>query len=55
MSGLFSICGEQRMHGLLLMVASPVVEHGLSGTQASVIVARGLSCPTACGILLDQK
>ena len=33
------------MHGLLIVVASLVAEHRLSGTQASVAVAQGLiSC-----------
>jgi len=77
--GLFCSHGEQ---GLLasceevqasLAVASLVAEHGLEGTRASVITARGLSgcssraqstgsavmargltCSTACGIFLDQ-
>lgn len=77
--GLFCSHGEQ---GLLasceevqasLAVASLVAEHGLEGTRASVITARGLSgcssraqstgsavmargltCCTACGIFLDQ-
>ena len=37
--------------GLLIVVASPVVEHRLYGTGASVY---GPSCPAACGIFLDQ-
>ena len=36
------------MHGLLITVASPVVEHG------SVVVVHGLSCSTVCGIFPDQ-
>ena len=28
--------------------ASPVARHGLWGTQASAVVAHGLSCPAAC-------
>ena len=44
---LFSSCGEQRLlssctHGLLIAVASLAMEHGLSGTQASALVAPGL-------------
>ena len=51
---------------LLLVLTSPVVQHGLQGTQAlvaaarrlwslgSVVVAHRLSCPVACGIFLDQ-
>ena len=47
----FSSCGERGLlfvavHGLLIAVASLVVEHGLQGTRASVVVARGLS---SCG------
>ena len=53
----FSSCGEQGLsfivvHGLLIAVASLVVEHGL--TWASVVVAHGLHCSAACGIFLDQ-
>ena len=60
--GGLSRCGAQASHS----VASLVVENGLSVTQASVIaapglqstssvvVAKGLSCFTACEILLDQ-
>ena len=36
------------VHGLLITVASPVVEHG------SVVVVHGLSCSTVCGIFPDQ-
>ena len=47
------------VHGLLLAVASLVVEHRLQGTWASVVTAcgaslgavLGLSYPIACGIL----
>ena len=35
-------------------MASLVVEHGLLGTQASAVVAHGLTCPKAYGIFLDQ-
>ena len=54
------------MPGLLIAVASLIVEHRLQGTQASVVEApglqntgpavavHGLSCSTACGILRDQ-
>ena len=43
----FSSCGERGLlfvavRGLLIAVASLVAEHGLLGTRASVIVARGL-------------
>ena len=41
------------VHGLLTAVAS-LVEHRLWGVGASVIVAHGLSCPLACGILSDE-
>ena len=43
------------VRGLLVAMASLVVEYRLSGTQASVAVAHarapahGLSCPKACG------
>ncbi|XDA78183.1 hypothetical protein R6Z07F_008283 [Ovis aries] len=41
--------------GLSRTVAVSVAEHGLEATQASVVVVRGLSCPGACGIFLDQR
>lgn len=40
------------MSGLSLVVASLVVAHGLLGAQALVVVARGFSCPQACGMLV---
>ena len=43
--------------GLSLTVVSGLlflVVHGLWGTGASVVVAHGLSCLTACGIFPDQ-
>ena len=40
--------------GLLIAVASLVLEHKLSGGWASVVVAHGLSHPAACGIFPDQ-
>ena len=56
------------VYGILVAgVASPVVVRGLHGTQAlviaflgiystgSAVVVYGLSCPTACGILPDQR
>ena len=43
-----SSCGE---HGLLIEVASLAVELGVQG---SVVVVRGLSGPTACGIFPDH-
>ena len=54
----FSSCSEQELLfdavlGLLIVGASLVVEHGL-GKQATVVVARGLSCPEACGIFPSQ-
>ena len=67
----FSLIAESRgyslgaMCGLLIAVASLVVEHRLYGTSASVaavpglqsagsiVVAHRFSCPTACGIFLD--
>ena len=39
--------------GLVITVASPVAEHSLSRGR-SVIVAQGLSCLAACGVLPDQ-
>ena len=55
---VFSNCGEQGLLlvavvGLLIVVAS-VAEHRLEGIQPSVVVAHRLTCPTACGIFLDQ-
>ena len=40
--------------GLLIAVASVVVEPWALGVQVSVVVIQGLSCPKACGILPDQ-
>ena len=37
----------------LIYVISPVAEHGLQ-SLGSRVVACGLSCPTACGVFLDQ-
>ena len=42
------------MPGLLIDVDSLVLEHGLQGVWASVVVAHQPSCPMACGISLDQ-
>ena len=42
----FSSCGER---GLLF-----VLVHGLLIVVASVVVGHGLSCPVACGIFSDQ-
>ena len=41
------------VHGLLITVASLVVEHRCWGTQSSVVVADGLSCSEARGIFPD--
>ena len=41
-------------HGLLIMVASLVAEHGLL-SAGSVVMVPGFSCPVACGILPDQE
>ena len=41
------------VRGLLIAVASPVVERGLQST-GSAVVAPGPSCSAACGILPDQ-
>ena len=43
------------VHGLLIAVASLVVEHVLWVTRALVVVAHGLSCPMACEIFPDQR
>ena len=55
----FSSCDEQGLLfavvlGLLIAVASLVVEHRLESTWVSGVEACGLSCPLACGIFLDQ-
>ena len=62
---VFSSCGKWGLliiaiHRLLIAVAS-LVEHGLQACRAqqlwhvgSAVVAHGLSCSMACGILLDQ-
>ena len=42
------------MHGLLLLVASLIVEHRLCGTWASAVAALRLSCSMTCAIFLDQ-
>ena len=40
------------VRGLLIAVASLVMEHRLKSTGSAVVV--GLSCPEACGIFPDQ-
>ena len=55
----FSSCGERGLLfvavcGLLILVASLVAEQGFQGAWASVVVAHGLRCSTACGIFPDQ-
>ena len=55
--GLFSSCGGHSLVavcGLLIAMASLVVEHGLEDTQASVVVAHGLGCSVPYEIFLDQ-
>ena len=42
------------VHGLLIVAASPVGDHGFQSTWASVVAANGLCCPAACGIFPDQ-
>ena len=42
------------VYGHLTVVLSLVAEHGLSGTQASVVVVYRLSLPEAFGISSDQ-
>ena len=54
----FSSCSEGgyslvAVHGLLIEVAS-LVELGLQGGQASIVLVRGVSCSAACGISLEQ-
>ena len=55
--GGFSCCGAQALGPAGLSswrhVSSVVEEHGLKST-GSVVVVHRLSCPTACGIFLDQ-
>ena len=38
----------------VIAVTSLIAEHGLSSTQASIVVVHRLSCPKACGIFPDQ-
>ena len=40
--------------GLLIAMASLVAERRLYSAQTSVVAAYGLSCPTACGILVSR-
>ena len=42
------------VHGLLIAVASLVVEHRLQGAWASVAVVHGPNCFRACGIFQVQ-
>ena len=54
----FSLVEASRGHslvvrGLLTAAASLVVEHWIQ-SEGSIVVAPGLSCSEACGILLDQ-
>ena len=46
-------CSLVAICGLLVMVASLVVEHEAVGT-GSVVVTQGPSCSVACGIFLHQ-
>ena len=50
-----SHCTERRLLSSCAAQASLVAEHRPWGTWASVVVVRGFSCPTACGISLDQE
>ena len=55
----FSSCCERGLllvvvRGLLIVVASLVGGAWALGTRASVVVAHGLSCSTACGIFQAQ-
>ena len=47
-------CSLIAVHGLLFAVVSLAVGIRLQGVWALVAVAHSLSCPTACGISLDQ-
>ena len=54
----FSSCGERWLlfvvvGGILIMVASHCGARAL-GIRTSVVVAHGLSCSVACGIILDH-
>ena len=42
------------VHALLMVTPPFIAEHRLCSAWASVVVAHGLSCPAACGILPDQ-
>ena len=44
----------QQMGSALHHVGPFVAMHGLSGVQASIVVAHGLSCSAASGILVPQ-
>ena len=41
--------------GLLITTAASAPEHGLQQRAGSVVAARGISCPAACGIFSDQE
>ena len=41
--------------GPLIVMTSLVAEYRLSGTRASVVVAHGLRCSAACGILIRDR
>ena len=43
------------VQGLLIPVVSPVVEHGLCGVLALVVVVHRLCCRKACRIFVDQS
>ena len=47
-------CSSAAACGFLTAVASLVAEQRLKGPRTSVVVAHGLSCSLACGVLLDQ-
>ena len=51
MSGGYSLAA---VRGLLTVLASSVVDHGLQSVGASVVLVHRLTCPEACGIFLDQ-
>ena len=53
-----SSCGKRGLlfvvEGGLLIVVASLVERRVRSAWSSVAVAHRLSCPTACGIFLDQ-
>ena len=46
--------GCSSLHGLLTVVASLAVQHGLQAQGLQLLVAHGLSCPRECGYISSQ-